>query len=170
MLVGVPLTAFLNDASHRYGRAGYYICSAAAAISAILMFFIGYPTGDRQTLSKYSANGSITSHCTAVTGDCPDLLNRSFSSRYNNWYNSSNTQYTSMANGCSSINRHHYTPTHQYSNGGCHSAHCSNRNDVGCGRLHKSLSFAFQTPLMWNDGYHTYQYPSYATTRRSRSR
>lgn len=44
ILIGVPLTAFLNDSSHRYGRAGYFICSASTAISAILMFFVGYPT------------------------------------------------------------------------------------------------------------------------------
>lgn len=43
ILIGVPLTAFLNDSSHRYGRAGYFICSASTAISAILMFFVGYP-------------------------------------------------------------------------------------------------------------------------------
>lgn len=94
VLVGVPLTAFLNQESHRYGRAGYFVCSASTAISAILMFFIGYPMGGRQNLSKYSANGSITSHFTVPTTDCPDLLNRSFSSRYNNWY-SSGTQCTS---------------------------------------------------------------------------
>lgn len=44
VLIGVPLTAFLNDSSHRFGRAGYFICSASTAISAILMFFVGYPT------------------------------------------------------------------------------------------------------------------------------
>lgn len=57
VLLGIPLAAFLNESSHRYGRAGYYVCSAAAAISAILMFFIGYPDGKHNTLSKYSANG-----------------------------------------------------------------------------------------------------------------
>lgn len=94
VLVGVPLTLYLNGESHRYGRAGYFVCSASAAISAILMFFIGYPMGGRQNVSKYSANGSITSHYTMPTTDCQDLLNRSFSSRYNNWY-SSGTQCTS---------------------------------------------------------------------------
>lgn len=95
MLLGVPLTAFLNDSSHRYGRAGYFVCSASTAIAAILMFFIGYPSGGRQNVSKYSANGSITSHFTVPSNDCPDLLNRSFSSRYNNWYSNSGTQCTS---------------------------------------------------------------------------
>lgn len=95
VLFGVPLTAFLNESSQNgYGRAGYFVCSASTAISAILMFFVGYPAGGRQNLSKYSANGSITSHFTVPTTDCPDLLNRSFSSRYNNWY-SSGTQCTS---------------------------------------------------------------------------
>ena len=51
VLLGVPITAFLNDASYRYGRAGYYICSAASAISAIVMFFIGHidPHGFKDT-------------------------------------------------------------------------------------------------------------------------
>jgi len=31
VLISVPLTSFLNDYSLKYGRAGYYICSAAAA-------------------------------------------------------------------------------------------------------------------------------------------
>lgn len=94
VLFGVPLTAFLNESSQNgYGRAGYFVCSASTAISAILMFFVGYPAGGRQNVSKYSANGSITSHYTVPTTDCPDLLNRSFSSRYNNWY-SSGTQQT----------------------------------------------------------------------------
>lgn len=97
VLFGVPLTAFLNESSQNgYGRAGYFVCSASTAISAILMFFVGYPTGGRQNVSKYSANGSITSHYTVPTTDCPDLLNRSFSSRYNNWYSSgTQTQCTS---------------------------------------------------------------------------
>lgn len=54
VLFGVPLCAFLNDSSHRYGRAGYYICAASAAISAIILFFVGHPDGKNM---KYSANG-----------------------------------------------------------------------------------------------------------------
>lgn len=177
VLIGVPLTAFLNDSSHRYGRAGYFICSAVTSISAILMFFIGYPAGGRQNMSKYSANGSIMSHCTVPTTDCPDLLNRSFSSaRYNNWYSNSGTHCTSLSNGCSSLHhRGNYTPAHhQYqTNRYCHSNHCINRVPVenGYGRLHKSLSFAFQTPMMWNEGYCNYRNaPSYATIGRSHTR
>lgn len=168
VLLGVPLTAFLNDASHRYGRAGYYICSAVAAISAILMFFIGYPAGNRQNLSKYSGNGSITSHCTMPTSDCPDLLNQSFSSgRYGNWH--SNAPFTTMTNGCKASGHQHYTPTHQHQNTGgggggaggrYNTGHCHNGSLPSRGRLQKSLSFAFQSPAMWNDGY----VPYYNTT------
>ncbi|XP_017155244.2 uncharacterized protein LOC108164151 [Drosophila miranda] len=43
VLISVPLTSFLNDYSLKYGRAGYYICSAAAAISGIIIFFISEP-------------------------------------------------------------------------------------------------------------------------------
>lgn len=169
MLLGVPITAYLNDASHRYGRAGYYVCSAVAAISAILMFFIGYPAGGRQNVSKYSANGSITSHCTMPTSECPDLLNQSFSSgRYGNWYNT--TPFTTtMSNGCKSSSHQHYTPTHTHSNGNAyHGSHCPNGHGSGGGgmanggggrhhgRLQKSLSFAFQTPTTWSD----YNYPA----------
>lgn len=42
ILISVPLTIFLNDYSMKYGRAGYYICSAAAAIAAITLFFINH--------------------------------------------------------------------------------------------------------------------------------
>lgn len=80
--------------------------------------------------------------------------------------------------------RMNYTPTHhQYGGGGggggvnrcCHSNHCVNRTSMDPtqqnGRLHKSLSFAFQTPMMWNEDYRTYHgIPSYATVGRSRSR
>lgn len=126
------------------------------------MFFIGYPAGGRQNVSKYSANGSITSHCTMPTSECPDLLNQSFSSaRYNNWYN--NTPFTTMSNGCKSSSHQHYTPTHSHSNGNAyHGSHCPNghgnttANGGRHGRLQKSLSFAFQTPSSWSD----YNYPA----------
>lgn len=165
--MGVPITALLNDASHRYGRAGYYVCAAVAAISAILMFFVGHPTNGRQNLSKYSTNGSITSHCTMPTSECPDLLNRSFSSgRYNNWYSQS-TPYTTMSNGCASSAHHQHactTPSHiPYMNGGFHTNHCQSSmanggGAPGNGRLQKSLSFAFQNPAMWSDGYQQNHY------------
>lgn len=166
VLIGVPITAFLNDSSHRYGRAGYYVCAAVAAISAILMFFVGHPNNGRQNLSKYSANGSINSHCTMPTSECPDLLNRSFSSgRYNNWCG----QTPITTNGCpSSAGHQHFTPC---TNGGggvgggaaavatCHNGnHCQNGFGNGHGRLQKSLSFAFQNPAMWNDSYHPQQH------------
>lgn len=84
--------------------------------------------------------------------------------------------FDSVSNGCSSVrNRVSFTPTHhQYgTNRCCHSNHCANRIPVenGHGRLHKSLSFAFQTPMMWNDSYRTYHgAPRYATTSRAHSR
>ena len=53
VLISIPLTGFLNDASLTSGKAGYYICSALTAISAVLMFFIGYP----KSSTKYSTNG-----------------------------------------------------------------------------------------------------------------
>ncbi|XP_061392050.1 uncharacterized protein LOC133327549 [Musca vetustissima] len=60
VLISVPLTIFLNDYSPKYGRAGYYICSAAAAIAAIIIFFIGYSSYSHQNPSQRSQeNGSI---------------------------------------------------------------------------------------------------------------
>lgn len=133
--------------------------------------------GGRQNLSKYSANGSITSHCT-MPSDCPDLLNRSFSSaRYNNWYSTSGTHCTSISNGCNSMHPRQ-TPAHRpYATSRCcHPAICPptciSTTDSGHGRLHKSLSFAFQTPMTRSDIYRTYHGapPGYATTGRIRSR
>lgn len=56
VLISVPLTIFLNDYSLKYGRAGYYICSAAAAISAIVIFFIGYAQYPQST-TRSQENG-----------------------------------------------------------------------------------------------------------------
>lgn len=60
VLISIPLTGFLNDASstgtETSGKAGYYICSALTAISAVLMFFIGYPKNS----TKYSTNGWVS--------------------------------------------------------------------------------------------------------------
>lgn len=122
VLFGIPLVSFLNEAStHRsgtaadplaeveHGRAGYFVCSAATAISTVLLFFIGHPErrynkplpaaaagmGPGTTANGASCNGSLISHCGVLLpgNDCPDLLNRSFnsSSRYGaqNWYPSS---------------------------------------------------------------------------------
>lgn len=134
--------------------------------------------GGRQNVSKYSGNGSIMSHCTMPSSDCPDILNRSFSSaRYNNWHSTSGTHCTSVSNGCASMHQR-MTPTHRQcpSNRCCYPNVCPTLSripsDSGHGRLHKSLSFAFQTPITRNDMYRSYHgTPSgYATTGRIRSR
>uniref|UniRef100_A0A4Y0BMK8 Major facilitator superfamily (MFS) profile domain-containing protein n=1 Tax=Anopheles funestus TaxID=62324 RepID=A0A4Y0BMK8_ANOFN len=205
VLFGVPLCAFLNDSSHRYGRAGYYICAASAAISAIILFFVGYPDGRNM---KYSTNGSITSRCTAPTSssDCQHILDRSFSSqRYNNpqWYGT-NTHATNLSNGCHGSGTYpggtglqRCLSTSQFMNGGLnlssggigpnasattttagpgarllgnsqsldnpasgqagfsyHSPFCGQSAGQPHGRLHKSLSFAFQTPMFSDDPIH----------------
>ncbi|XP_065085064.1 monocarboxylate transporter 2-like [Ochlerotatus camptorhynchus] len=189
VLFGVPLCAFLNDSSHRYGRAGYYICAASAAISAIILFFVGHPDGKNM---KYSTNGSITSRCTAPTSssDCQHMLNRSFSSsqRFNNqWY--PNTHSTNLSSGCHPMaasqqgtgygGQQQQPPqrclSSQFMNGGpgllgngaaglergtsntanynYHSPYCQStgQSHHHHGRLHKSLSFAFQTPIVTNE-------------------
>lgn len=158
IIIGVPLTAILNDSSHQYGRAGYYICAAAMAISAILMCFIEYPTGIHQNPFKYSTNGSIMSHCTIPTSDCGDMLNRSFStSRCTNWYNNGPSQYTTVRNTCLSNHHPHYTPSHHcpaaVNTFTTHNPTCPNQfpnKTPQHGSLHKSLSFAFQYPTWYN--------------------
>ena len=100
MLISVPLTSFLNDYSLKYGRAGYYICSAASAIAAIIIFFISHSSAQQRSLRSKLENGTLSSsfrtttpalggphHCTASNfmqlGDyccdypAPDLINRS---------------------------------------------------------------------------------------------
>lgn len=52
VLISIPLTGFLNDASLTH--AGYYICSVLVAISGVLMCFIGER---KDTPPKYSMNG-----------------------------------------------------------------------------------------------------------------
>lgn len=169
IIIGVPLTALLNDSSHQYGRAGYYICAAAMAISAILMCFIensaGGVAGGPQF--KYSTNGSVMSHCTIPTSDFGDMLNRSFStSRCNNWHNNSHSQYTTVMNTCLSSHHQqpHYTAAmHQcpantaYAtaansiSAGTYNPNCNNQfANKSHGSLHKSLSFAFQYPTWYN--------------------
>ncbi|TMW54888.1 hypothetical protein DOY81_000121, partial [Sarcophaga bullata] len=59
VLISVPLTIFLNDYSLKYGRAGYYICSAAAAIAAIIIFFIGYSTYPHTPSQRSNINGAV---------------------------------------------------------------------------------------------------------------
>ncbi|XP_062705982.1 monocarboxylate transporter 12 isoform X2 [Aedes albopictus] len=184
VLVGVPLCAFLNDSSHRYGRAGYYICAASAAISAIILFFVGHPDGKNM---KYSANGSITSRCTAPTSssDCQHMLNRSFSSqRFNNqWYPNTHGTNLSSAAAYGGLGGQPQQPpqrclSSQFMNGGpgvalgngtgggggaggttgtanynYHSPYCQSAGQPHHhhGRLHKSLSFAFQSPTVANE-------------------
>lgn len=140
VLLGVPLTAYLNEASHKYGRAGYYICSALTLISGILMFFIGNNnTEERKNVSKYSANGSVMSRCTqpstTTTTECPHGLSRSYSlnRRHNNWPASPYPTNNAYQHG------YYMQQPMMYNNGSCHGL---NRP----GRLQKSYSFAFQTP------------------------
>ncbi|XP_063702395.1 uncharacterized protein LOC134832336 [Culicoides brevitarsis] len=139
VVIGVPLTAYLNEASHKYGRAGYYICSAFALISGILMFFIGH-LEERKNVSKYSTNGSIMSRCTqpstatTTTDTCPHGLSRSYSlnRRRQNWPTSSPYPANAYQQG-------YYLQQQQQPmmyNDGCGRP----------GRLQKSYSFAFQTP------------------------
>lgn len=205
VLLGVSFTAYLNDASsQQYGRAGYYVCAAMAAISAIVMFFVGYPQGGgsctpigggggggsggggpvvgRPNLSKYSANGSITSHCTLPTNECPDLLSsRSFnntSARYSSGVVANGSTWCTKPHaGCATLTsgamyggghphysgaaasalQHGVYTTANSGGGTSNGTRCRNHGNCaaanGNGRLQKSLSFAFQNPSMWDDGY-----------------
>jgi hypothetical protein len=53
VLISIPLTGYLNEISLCDGKVGYYMCSVLTAISAVLMFFIGYPKNS----VKCSTNG-----------------------------------------------------------------------------------------------------------------
>uniref|UniRef100_A0A1I8MPA2 Major facilitator superfamily (MFS) profile domain-containing protein n=1 Tax=Musca domestica TaxID=7370 RepID=A0A1I8MPA2_MUSDO len=92
VLISVPLTIFLNDYSPKYGRAGYYICSAAAAIAAIIIFFIGYSSYSHQNPSQRSQeNGSVV----------PAPRMRSMSTQYvRNKYQPAFTVDYPKSNGC----------------------------------------------------------------------
>ncbi|XP_039950949.1 uncharacterized protein LOC120768357 [Bactrocera tryoni] len=63
VLISIPLTSFLNDYSLNYGRAGYFICSAAAAIGGIIIFFMTYSTVEQELSSqgnnKKHGNGAL---------------------------------------------------------------------------------------------------------------
>lgn len=89
MLISVPLTSFLNDYSLKYGRAGYFICAAAASIAGIVIFFIGSSSTGRASDKncgnhfKNYANNSLkaasANNCPLVVGMNeypPDLLHR----------------------------------------------------------------------------------------------
>lgn len=153
VLIGVPLTSYLNEASHKYGRAGYYVCSAFTLISGILMFFIGN-IEERKNVSKYSANGSVMSRCnqpsttTTTTTECPHGLSRSYSlnRRHNN---------VSASPYATNAYQHGYylqQPMTMHNSGGA----CGR-----LGRLQKSYSFAFQTPqAMMNANDLNFQQPS----------
>ncbi|KAG5674643.1 hypothetical protein PVAND_004597 [Polypedilum vanderplanki] len=164
ILISIPLTGFLNDASLTHGKAGYYICSALVAISGVLMFFIGYPKNTVQN-TKYSVNGSILSRYNGTSTDCSGGgPNSSFRCNNNPW---PAAYYPSTAE-CSNAtphHHHHYPPQYnQFSNGVVASSttpataasfHHNCRNGaLPHGRLQKSLSFAFQTPAMMNELYH----------------
>lgn len=102
VMFGIPLVSFLNEASthQQHGRAGYFVCSAATAISTVLLFFVGHPERryNKPSSATAAGNGSLISHCGLSGSECPDLLNRSFnsSSRYApHWYPS---PYTAMPN------------------------------------------------------------------------
>lgn len=99
-----------------------------------------------------SSSRSITSHCTGPvsSSECPDLLNRSYSSRYGTpWYHS---PHTSMTNGGCPSGHHQFHRQNRYGNG----VYPNGTIGSSHGRLHKSLSFAFQSPHhMWGD----YQQP-----------
>lgn len=150
VLIGVPLTSYLNEASHKYGRAGYYVCSAFTLISGILMFFIGN-LEERKNVSKYSANGSVMSRCaastTTTTTECPHGLTRSYSlNRRQNW---SASPYPANAY---QQGYHLQQQPLMYNNGNA----CGRP-----GRLQKSYSFAFQTPqAMMNANDLNFQQPS----------
>ena len=92
VLISVPLTIFLNDYSLKYGRAGYYICSAAAAIAAIIIFFIGYSTYPHTPSQRSNVNG-------AVVPTTPRM--RSMSTQYvrNKFQPAFTVDYT-KSNGC----------------------------------------------------------------------
>lgn len=91
VLISVPLTSFLNDYSLKYGRAGYFICAAAAAIAGIVIFFIGNSSSGRapdkncNNHFKNYANDSLKSattmannfpHVAGMNEYPPDLLHR----------------------------------------------------------------------------------------------
>ncbi|CRL00633.1 CLUMA_CG013893, isoform A [Clunio marinus] len=148
VLISIPLTGFLNDASLTTGKAGYYICSALTAISAVLMFFIGYP----KNTAKYSANGSIISRFNGTSTDCGSSI------RCNNQW--PQAYYPSTECAQTTPHHHHHFPP-QYNQqfsavNGSNAIHYNCRASVPPphGRLQKSLSFAFQTPAMMNEWYH----------------
>ncbi|KNC25389.1 hypothetical protein FF38_07564 [Lucilia cuprina] len=137
VLISVPLTIFLNDYSLKYGRAGYYICSAAAAIAAIIIFFIGYSTYPHNPSQRSNMNGAavpttprmrsmstqyirhkyqpaFTVDYTKTNGcdyPAPDLINRSCIS-LNQLGASSSCMCEPLRPMCN-CHQHHHTPAQQ---------------------------------------------------------
>ncbi|CAG9797686.1 unnamed protein product [Chironomus riparius] len=157
VLISIPLTGFLNDASLTHGKAGYYICSALVAISGVLMFFVGYP----KNTSKFSMNGSVLSRYNGTSTDCAGSgVGSSFRCNNPQWPGA----YYPSSDCTTGTPHHHHHPNyppqynHQFPNGTPVNPHrnCrSNNNNSSAlpphGRLQKSLSFAFQTPAMMNE-------------------
>ncbi|XP_075151179.1 uncharacterized protein LOC142225288 [Haematobia irritans] len=92
VLISVPLTIFLNDYSPKYGRAGYYICSAAAAIAAIIIFFIGYSSYSQNPTQRSQENGTVV----------PVPRMRSMSTQYvrHKYQPAFTVDYPPKSNGC----------------------------------------------------------------------
>lgn len=166
VLISIPLTGFLNDASLTTGKAGYYICSALTAISAVLMFFIGYPKNS----AKYSANGWVWYEQSLIK---PHNLrfHRSIVSHFNNGASTEcgssfrcNNQWSQAyypSTECATAtphHHHHYPPQYnQQFSAAATPIRYNCRATIpphGHGRLQKSLSFAFQTPAMMNEMCH----------------
>jgi hypothetical protein len=54
ILISIPLIGFLNDELGGNGRMGYFVCTTATSITAVLMFFIGFADIITRNGSKYS--------------------------------------------------------------------------------------------------------------------
>lgn len=62
MLISIPLTGYLNEATLCEGKIGYYLCSLLTAVAAMLMFFIGR--------SKSSMKGDLSNGWVALVLLC----------------------------------------------------------------------------------------------------
>lgn len=136
VLLGVPLTGFLNEYTAQYGRAGYYLCATAALVAAVGLFFVGHSEEPRRLLNdstKYS-NGSVMSR-NPMSSECGrHSLSRSYSLNLgnNHWPQSPYTTVT-QTGYCGHC---HYNTLAPY----YHPYYTDQP-----GRLQKSYSFAFQT-------------------------
>lgn len=57
VLISIPLTGYLNEATLCEGKVGYYMCSLLTAVSAALMFFIG--RSKSSTVKSSMSNGWV---------------------------------------------------------------------------------------------------------------